>query len=104
MELKPRQIEAYNAVFTALDRGVDRQLMQLPTGVGKTCVAVHIAKRFNRVLFLVHRQELVEQTRSTVERIEPDRAVGYLVQGVHDLQSFTIGMIPTVYNLSLIHI
>ena len=98
MELKPRQQEAYAAVFSALDRGVDRQLVSLPTGVGKTCVAVHIAKRFERVLFLVHRQELIEQTRSTVERIEPDRAVGYLVQGRHDLQSFTIGMIPTVYN------
>lgn len=98
MELKPRQQQAHDAVFAALDRGADRQLLQLPTGVGKTCVAVHIAKKFNRVLFLVHRQELIEQTRSTVERIEPDRAVGYLVQGVHDLQSFTIGMIPTVYN------
>ncbi len=98
MELKPRQQEAHDAVFAALEKGIDRQLLQLPTGVGKTCVAVHIAKKFNRVLFLVHRQELVEQTRSTVERIEPDRAVGYLIQGVHDLKSFTIGMIPTVYN------
>ena len=98
MELRLRQQQAHDAVFAALGRGIDRQLLQLPTGVGKTCVAIHIAKRFERVLFLVHRQELVEQTRSTVERIEPDRAVGYLVQGIHDLQSFTIGMIPTVYN------
>ncbi len=98
MQLKPRQIEAFDAVFAAMEKGIDRQLIQLPTGVGKTCVAVHIAKKFDRVLFLVHRQELVEQTRSTVERIEPDRSVGYLVQGIHDLQSFTIGMIPTVYN------
>ena len=98
MELRARQQQAHDAVFAALDRGVDRQLLQLPTGVGKTCVAAHIAKKFKRVLFLVHRQELIEQTRSTVERIEPDRVVGYLIQGVHDLQSFTIGMIPTVYN------
>ena len=32
MELKPRQQEAYAAVFTALDRGIDRQLVSLPTG------------------------------------------------------------------------
>ena len=32
MELKPRQQEAYAAVFAALDRGIDRQLVSLPTG------------------------------------------------------------------------
>lgn len=98
MELKPRQQEAFNAVFDALERGVDRQLLQLPTGVGKTAVACHIAKQFQCVLFLVHRQELVDQTYFTMKRVDPERPIGHIVQGQHDIQPFTIGMIPTVHR------
>jgi superfamily II DNA or RNA helicase len=99
MELKPRQIEAYNAVFAALDRGVDRQLVALPTGVGKTVLAAHIAKQFDRVLFLAHRQELIAQTARTMALVDPDRTQGRIEQGSHDLEGqFTIAMLPTVHR------
>ena len=99
MELKPRQQEAYSAVFTALDRGIDRQLVSLPTGVGKTVLAAHIAKRFDRVLFLAHRQELIAQTARTMALVDPDRTQGRIEQGSHDLAGqFTIAMLPTVHR------
>ena len=99
MELKPRQIEAYNAVFAALEKGVDRQLVALPTGVGKTVLAAHIAKQFNRVLFLAHRQELIEQTARTMAIVDPGRTQGRIEHGTHDLAGqFTIAMLPTVYR------
>jgi superfamily II DNA or RNA helicase len=99
MELKPRQIEAFNAVFAALERGVDRQLVALPTGVGKTVLAAHIAKQFDRVLFLAHRQELIAQTARTMAIVDPDRTQGRIEQGSHDLAGqFTIAMLPTVHR------
>lgn len=99
MELKPRQLEAFDAVFSALDRGVDRQLVALPTGVGKTVLAAHVAKQFNKVLFLAHRQELIAQTARTMAIVDPDRTQGRIEQGSHDLGSaFTIAMLPTVYR------
>ena len=99
MELKPRQQQAFDAVFAALDRGVDRQLVALPTGVGKTVLGAHIAKRFNRVLFLAHRQELIEQTARTMALVDPDRTQGRIEQGTHDLEGqFTIAMLPTVHR------
>jgi superfamily II DNA or RNA helicase len=60
--LRPHQREASGAVFKALDNGVTRQFIEAATGTGKTFIGVHIAGHFKRVLFLVHRQELLHQT------------------------------------------
>lgn len=98
LPLKSRQQEAQTAIFEALDRGVTRQLVNLPTGVGKTVLAAHIATLFNRVLFLAHRQELVEQTARTMIAVDPDRSHGRISQGVHEIGPFTIAMLPTVHR------
>ena len=60
--LRPYQVDALDAIEDALDRGVDRQLLALPTGTGKTVVfAELIRRRGGRALVLVHRDELVSQ-------------------------------------------
>lgn len=98
MKLKPRQLEAQAAIFAALDRGISRQLVSLPTGVGKTCLACHVARHFQSVLFLVHRAELVEQTTLTMTRIDPTIPIGFIRPGEHRIAKFTLGMIQTVHN------
>ena len=98
MELKPRQQQAHTAIFNALEKGITRQLVALPTGVGKTVLAAHVAKQFERVLFLAHRQELVAQTSATMNRVAPEVPQGFIMQGRHDPAPFTVGMIQTVYN------
>jgi len=59
--LRPRQRAAYQAVFDHLAKGIDSMLVALPTGVGKTHLALAVARAFERVLFLVHRGELLQQ-------------------------------------------
>jgi superfamily II DNA or RNA helicase len=98
MELKPRQQQAHDAVFNALSNGITRQLVSLPTGTGKTVLACHIAKSFERVLFLAHRQELIAQTAATMNRVAPEVPQGFIMQGQHTEARFTVGMIQTVYN------
>lgn len=47
-------------------------IVVLPTGMGKTVVAAHIAHRFlqhGRVLFLAHREELLMQARDKLEAV-----------------------------------
>jgi superfamily II DNA or RNA helicase len=98
MELKPRQQQAYDAVFTALNQGITRQLIALPTGVGKTVLGAHIAKNFQKTLFLAHRMELISQTATTMSRVAPEIPQGFIMQGRHDPAPFTVGMIQTTYN------
>ena len=98
LPLKARQQEAFDAVFTRLGEGVTRQLIHLPTGVGKTVLGAHIAKRFDRALFLCHRAELCGQTARTMLAVDPDRSQGRIEPGIHEIGQFTIAMLPTVYR------
>jgi superfamily II DNA or RNA helicase len=99
MLLKPRQQQAYDAVFTALNQGIGRQLVALPTGVGKTILACEIAKKFKKTLFLAHRMELISQTANAMSRVAPELPQGFIVQGAHNTEAtFTVGMIQTVFN------
>lgn len=98
LALKPRQRAARDAVFAKLAQGVARQLVALPTGTGKTVLACDIAREFPRALFLCHRQELVAQTARTMNRLDPDRAQGVIVQGEHRIAAFTVGMMQTVHR------
>lgn len=62
MELKPHQIAAHDMILNRLADGADSQLCALPTGTGKTFLAVALSRSFNRTLFCCHREELVRQT------------------------------------------
>ncbi|MBK8753004.1 MAG: DEAD/DEAH box helicase family protein [Candidatus Competibacteraceae bacterium] len=72
----------------------------MPTGVGKTALACHVACNHQSTLFLCHRQELLAQTAATMKRIAPDFEHGFIRPGEHRIEpeGFTIGMIQTVYN------
>lgn len=72
MELRPYQQAAKAAVLDEWDRGVDKTLLVLPTGTGKTivfsAVAEEAVKHGGRVLILAHRGELLEQAADKLEK------------------------------------
>ena len=71
MELRPYQQEAKDAVFEEWEK-VDRTLVVLPTGCGKTIVFAKITeecvRRGDRVLILAHRGELLEQASDKIAK------------------------------------
>lgn len=97
--LRPRQVEAFNAIFEHLSRGIGSQLCMLPTGVGKTFLAVAVAQQFKRALFLVPRVELLKQSIASYESVNPGQTAGVIHGGVTNPNAhFTVGMVQTVYN------
>ena len=76
--LRPYQLEACEAVETAVAEGVRRPAVVLPTGGGKTIVFAELARRAHaqgrRPIILVHRDELARQAASKIGLVSGLRA------------------------------
>ncbi len=80
--LRPYQRDAVDAVLSARRRGTRRMVVCLPTGAGKTVVFAHLARLATRpVLVIAHREELLSQARSKLERALGPGAVVSIEQG-----------------------
>lgn len=72
MELRPYQDEAKKAIFEQWDNMIQKTLLVLPTGCGKTIVFAKVAEECvrngDRVLILAHRGELLEQAADKIAK------------------------------------
>lgn len=91
--LAPRdyQQECINAVAAAKFRGVQRPVVVLPTGAGKTIVFSHLSKLFReafpvkKVVILAHTDELVRQAARKVKDVAPRLKVGVVMADRHEV-------------------
>lgn len=72
MQLRPYQQEAHDSIFNEWNKGVQKTLLVLPTGCGKTIVFAEVAKDCvkdgDRVLIMAHRGELLEQASDKIAK------------------------------------
>ena len=81
---RPYQYEAVAALLAATARGVQRPLLVLPTGTGKTIVfALLVQRRGGRSLILAHRDELIQQAVDKLHLVDPTLPLG-VVQATRD--------------------
>jgi superfamily II DNA or RNA helicase len=87
--LRPYQIQAKEAVKADFAAGLRRVGVSLPTGVGKSVImasmAADVFAKGRRVIVLVHRDTLVDQTRRHLARVIPERAIGIVKAGKNDI-------------------
>lgn len=73
IQLRPYQEQAKDAVLGEWDNGIQKTLLVLPTGCGKTVVFAKITeeqvRKGNRVLILAHRGELLEQAADKLKTV-----------------------------------
>lgn len=90
IELRDYQLELIEGVYNAMRKSKKRIMVVSPAGSGKTVTMSEIARRAtkkkNRVLFVVHRVEIVHQVRQT-----------FIANDV-DMNYCEVGMIQTITN------
>src|SRR6516225_8835072 len=96
---RPYQYEAVAALLAATARGVQRPLLVLPTGTGKTIVfALLVQRRRGRSLILAHRDELIQQAVAKLHLVDPTLPLG-VVQAARDEHTAPV-VVASVQTLS----
>lgn len=77
-EIQPRfaQIEALEQLEKTYSEGYKSALVVMATGLGKTYLAGFFAKKFKRVLFIAHREEILIQAQNSFLKIIENRTFG----------------------------
>jgi DNA repair protein RadD len=77
-KLRPYQANVINRITVAVARGDSRICLVAPTGSGKTVIAAALiaeGRLGRRVLFVVHRRELAEQTSQKLHAVGVDHGI-----------------------------
>lgn len=87
-KLRPYQSETIAKILDSMRHGNKRIIVQQPPRTGKTVIMADIARRTtdkgNRVMFLIHRKEVLDQAKAT-----------FKANGV-DMDLATMGMVQTL--------
>ena len=78
------QIPALFALKHTREEGMDKALIVAATGVGKTFIAACDSQSFERILFVAHRREILEQAEKTFRQFHPGKTTGFLYSGHRD--------------------
>lgn len=80
MQLRPYQEKAIDSIRESYVQGVNKQVIVLATGLGKTVIFAHIISNLvkrtgKKALVLAHREELLTQAKAKLESINSDLKV-----------------------------
>lgn len=109
MELRPYQKDLVNKIRQAICEGCHRVCAVLGCGGGKSVIIATIAKaatdKGNRVLFLVHRKELVNQIKRTMDRqgVDPFLCSVSMVQTVSRMKTLARTTPPSLIIVDEAH-
>ena len=80
--IQPRgaQIEALYALADTRAEGAGKALVQAATGIGKTYLAAFDSLKFKRVLFVAHREEILQQAQRSFANVRPQASSGFFNQ------------------------
>ena len=76
-EPRGAQIEALCALENTRAEGAKRALVQAATGVGKTYLAAFDSKKYGRVLFVAHREEILKQAAESFKNVRNSDDYGF---------------------------
>jgi len=78
------QVEALAALKSTREVGNSAGLVVLATGLGKTWLSAFDCADYQRVLFVAHREEILNQAQDTFRRIRPGASLGFFTGEAKD--------------------
>lgn len=102
IKLRDYQLECLDKIDSERKRGITKQLVHLPTGVGKTFIAAELVRRTDgRSLFLAHRDELIRQAEDKLSMVCPELSTGIVKAKENELdRQVTIASVQTLSRAS----
>ena len=101
--LRPYQIQVISDVYKQIRQGIKRILIFAPTGAGKTIISAqiiaHAASRGKKILFVVHRSVLIEQTHRKLTLFGLSANVGFIKAGYPEIRDAPV-QIASVQTLA----
>jgi len=76
-EPRGAQIEALYELKKCREEGLDKGLVVAATGIGKTYLAAFDSLDFNKILFVAHREEILNQAETSFKNIRPNIKTGF---------------------------
>ena len=103
MELRNYQQEAIDSIRKYQAKGVNKQVIVLATGLGKTIIFNHLISQLiketgKKALIIAHREELLEQALEKLEKIDSNLRADIEQAGRHasDKADVVIASVPTL--------
>ena len=95
-ELRSYQNDLINKIVNSMKKGHKKIIVQSPPRTGKTVVMAEIARKTtenkNRVMFLIHRKEVLEQAKNTFFQQNVD--FSYLTDGMVQTLTLIVDKLP----------
>ncbi|WP_366290595.1 DEAD/DEAH box helicase family protein [Paenibacillus sp. AN1007] len=101
LPIQPRfaQLDALEALNATMEEQYERAMVVMATGLGKTYLAGFFAQRFERILFIAHREEILNQAKKSFQQIMPERSHGIYNGKQKDGEADCV--YASIYTLSL---
>lgn len=66
---RPAQLDALQSLVDTMDEDYNKAMVVMATGLGKTYLAAFFAQRFEKILFIAHREEILKQAKKSFEQV-----------------------------------
>lgn len=96
-EPRGAQIEALYSLEKSREEGFDKGLVVAATGIGKTYLAAFYSAKYNRILFVAHREEIIKQAAQSFKNVRNSDDIGFFYGNQKDTKnSFIFALVQTL--------
>lgn len=96
-EPRGAQIEALYSLEKSREEGFDKGLVVAATGIGKTYLSAFDSAKYNKILFVAHREEIIKQAAQRFKNVRNSDDIGFFYSNQKDTKnSFIFALVQTL--------